>query len=221
MLRKFRFIPCFCLSAVASLFFVSIAQAQTSPLYFAGYLGLSTYSSLDFTQSTIPTRGAIKPDNGANFAAALGLRLNPSLRMELEYSQTKPKITAANIGGAADFAMDGSVKTQSTLLNLYYDVNPRHWSLTPFVTAGIGMHQHNVEIDDISGNLTDTTDSARQIGYQVGAGFKQRISPDLAFTAGYRYLGGVGALNVGDYDLDFHAHQWRLGMEYDLKYLWF
>ncbi|MBX2833929.1 MAG: outer membrane beta-barrel protein [Micavibrio sp.] len=192
----------------------SFANAQTSRLYFAGYLGLNTYGEQDFAESTTNTSGAFQVDNTTSFGGALGLRLNRNLRAEAELSYRNAEIQSMNINGFGNFDAGGEFNSTFAFLNLYYDVDVP-WKIKPFVGGGVGYGWHDGEISDVSGIATSDSGSAANFAYNIGGGLKYRPRPDMAFTGSYRYVDSFD-LDFGTYEQDYNSHEFRIGVEWDL-----
>lgn len=195
--------------------FSSAAQAQTSRIYFAGYLGLNDLNNLDFSESTAPATGALKLDHGTSFAGALGIRLSRQLRLEGEYSFTSSDMASMEINGVGNFDTTGELQSKIIFANLYYDFD-LPWKIQPFVGGGIGYGWHSAEINDASALLSNASGDSDGFMYNIGGGFKYRPRNDLAFTAGYRYVDSFADQTFGNYDLNLGAHEFRLGLEWDL-----
>lgn len=60
-------------------------------------------------------------------------------------------------------------------------------------------------------------DSGYGLTYQAGAGLKYRPRDNLAYTFGYRYLDTL-ELDMGDMDIDYSSHEFRIGLEYNLDW---
>ena len=193
----------------------SQALAQTSRIYFAGYLGLNKFSDLTFSEKTRPASGDFKLSNATTFAGALGIRLTPQVRFEGEYSYGKGDFSSASIAGAGDFDMGGELKSKIIFANLYYDFDTP-WTIQPFVGGGLGYGWHSGEVSDLSGRLNNASGDSAGIMWNAGGGFKFRPRSDMAFTAGYRYLDSIGDQSFGSYDVDMGSHEFRLGLEWDL-----
>ncbi len=204
-------------AAVLSVFacLSASAQAQTSRIYMAGYLGLNTYGPQDFSGSGAVS-GDFEQDNAVSFAGALGLRLSKQFRVEGELSYRKPEITKINTNNpSGSFDAGGSIKHWAGLLNVYYDFDT-NWKFTPYVTAGAGLSYFDGELDaGRAGQSFD--DTGYGLTYQAGAGLKYRPRDNLAYTFGYRYLDTL-ALDMGDLDIDYSSHEFRIGLEYDLDW---
>jgi opacity protein-like surface antigen len=203
---------------IAGLILFSFAipvKAQTSRLYFAGYMGLTSPNQSDFTDSATPASGDVELDNTLNFAGALGLRINHNIRVEAEIAYQKANMDRMDISNTGSFKLGGDLEGWTYLLNGYYDFDLGYKNLIPFITAGVGIAVHDVEIDDISGFAADALDSDWGFAWQAGSGLKYRIKDNLAFTGSYRYLGST-EMGFDSYDIDFSSHEIRLGLEYDI-----
>ena len=71
----------FAMLLIVVLFAPHQASAQTSRLYLAGYLGLSTFNDLGFSDRGTNNSGDMELDNGTSFAGAIGLRLSRNTRL--------------------------------------------------------------------------------------------------------------------------------------------
>lgn len=212
-MSKYKFLLGSALSLMA-LGITNPAQAQTSRLYFAGYMGLNTFSEQGFNERSTPGSGNMEFDNATSFAGALGLRLNNKLRVEAELSYRNAGVSSANISGTGISAMDGELKSKMIFANVYYDFDTP-WVFQPYIGAGLGYGWHDGTIIDGSGALTDSRGDDTSILWNLGGGIKYRPNPDLAFTGGYRYIDST-QLSLGTYDMDYSSHEFRVGVEWDL-----
>ena len=214
---KYR-LPLLALLCVLPLFMAAgQAWAQTSRLYFAGYMGLSTFGDLDFSEKSTPASGAIKPSNAFSFAGAMGLRVDKQWRVEGEVSYRKAEMSTIDFSTTGSFDANGDFGTTLLMANVYYDIDLGWNKLQPFVTGGLGLAFHDVTIDDTSPRNIDASDSDFGVAWQAGTGLKYRIADDMAVSGGYRYLGGT-PINAQGYEIDFSAHEFRVGLEYDLPF---
>jgi opacity protein-like surface antigen len=211
-----RLIPFISLLALCLVFVAAPARAQTTSLYFAGYMGLNTYGDQDYSESGGPSSGSLQFDNGYAFSGALGLRLSKTLRVEAEFLYNSADIDNMDISGAGTFKAGGEFTSWAGMANVYYDFDVP-WAVQPYVGAGVGYGFYNAKIIDNSG-LASTTDSdTSALAWQLGGGLKYRVSPELAFTTGYRYL-ATTELDIGSYSIDYSSHEFRIGLEYDLPF---
>ncbi|MAF97109.1 MAG: hypothetical protein CMH26_00570 [Micavibrio sp.] len=192
------------------------AAAQTSRLYFAGYLGLNTFNDQKFEEKSTGSTGDFELDNTTSFAGALGIRLSRQLRVEAELSYRNAEIQSMDLGGVGTFDNGGELKSTFAFMNLYYDFDVP-WKIQPYVGAGIGYGWHTGEIADSSGSLQNASAEESTIAWNVGGGLKYRPRRDFAFTGSYRYLDSLD-LDVGSYNIDYGSHEFRIGAEWDLPY---
>ncbi len=189
------------------------AHAQSSRMYVAGYMGLNTMSAQDFSGRN--SAGSVDFKNGTSFAGALGLRLSPNIRVEGEISYTRNDLTSMTLDTGASGSVGKNLKTWLYMAHGYYDFNVNWRNLTPFVSAGIGMAMHDGAIAGAPGGLMDAAGTSYELAYSVGAGLKYQMKPGMALTGGYRYV-GTTSLGIGDYSVDYNAHEFRAGLQYDL-----
>ena len=193
------------------------AGAQTKRLYFAGYAGFSGINDLDFSENSTPSNGDFEAENAINFAGALGLRFNRNFRMEAELSYRKSDIETANITGTGATAVTGDLSSSMLLLNGYYDFDISDWKTQPYISAGLGVARHSGDITDPGSFTQSVDDDAYSFMWNIGTGVKYRVHDNFAWTAGYRYLDGSD-FDLNGTDIDYSAHELRLGLEWDLAY---
>lgn len=197
------------------------AQAQSSRLYFAGYMGLNTHSGNSFSESLSGNAGSLEIKNAFSMAGALGLRLTPQWRIEGEISRRGATVSHANVNGvpgSVDFS--GEFRTWLYLANLYYDIDWSWKNIQPFLSAGLGFASHDAELSGRAGLLPGGADNSLGFAWQLGGGLKYRVNPNFAITSNYRYVGTTDA-EVDSYDVKYTNHEFRLGLEYDLPMDWF
>lgn len=199
------------------LFAAGTAIAQTSRVYFAGYMGLNVYSDMDFSESSSPASGTIQAANAMSFAGAMGLRIDKQWRVEGELSYRNASMNKIDFSDTGQFPLNGDMSTTLLLANVYYDVDMGWQRLQPFVIGGLGIALHSTSLDDTSGRNLDASDDDIGFAWQVGTGLKYRMADNLAISGGYRYLSGT-PVTVGGYEMDFSTHELRVGLEYDLPF---
>ena len=190
------------------------ARAQSSRLYFSGYMGLSLSKDMAFNDSTSSTSGELGNKNGTALAGALGLRLTRFSRLEAELSYSQQDFSSLSISGGSAYNIGGQLESWRTMLNYYYDFKVP-WKVQPFVGAGVGMVWYDGRIDSVAGVSSDATGNDFALAWQVGGGVKYRVNDSTAFTGSYRYLDSSN-VNIRGYQIDYGAHEFRLGLEYDI-----
>lgn len=189
------------------------ANAQTSRVYFAGYAGFTQSPNMNFTELSSQESGDIELKNAPTFAGALGLRFSRKLRAEAEIgyiSQNTDRISS----GSGDFELSGDISVTSALLNLYYDFDVP-WRFQPYVGAGIGAAWVEADLNNAGGTTPNLSNDSMELAWQLTGGLRYRMSPDLAFTGGYRYFDTTD-LELGGYDIEYANHEFRIGLEYDI-----
>lgn len=190
------------------------ASAQVSRLYFAGYLGLNSINDANFSHSAPSANGDFKFGNGTSFAGALGMRLTRNLRLEGEYSYSKSDLSSMNVSGSGQFNIGGEFSRKIAFANIYYDFD-LPWKIQPFIGGGLGYGWHSGEINDTSATLGNASADDSGLMWNLGGGIKYRPREDMAFTGGYRFIDSVD-LDFGSYKTEYDAHEFRIGLEWDL-----
>jgi len=193
---------------------MSQAQAQVSRMYFAGYLGLNVSNDQAFSEITTSNSGDFELDRAPSFAGALGIRLSNQLRMEAELSYRNAGLANVAISGVGSLNTGGEIESTMLFANAYYDFDVP-WSVQPFIGAGLGYAWHAGKFSDQTAQLANVSGKDSNFIWNVAAGMKYRMRPDLALTGGYRYMDSFD-LEFGSYDLDYSSHEFRLGLEWDL-----
>lgn len=191
------------------------AAAQTSRVYFAGYLGLNSSTSHEFSESTRPAGGDLSLKNAPVLAGALGLRFTPAVRIEAEISRRKTPMDRMDVNGGGSFKLGGDLTSWLYMVNGYYDFDLGWRKIVPFATAGIGIAIHDAEIVDKANVAADALDSSWGLAMQLGSGLKYRVRDNMAFTGSYRFIGTTD-MEVDSYEIGYSSHEIRLGIEYDL-----
>ncbi len=211
--KHFFSIIVLCVAFIMSL--VVSAQAQTSRLYLAGYLGLNVSDDQEFTDSGTGNTGNFQLSNSESFAGALGMRLSPQMRLEAEFSYRKADISDANIAGAGTLTVGDHLKSTILFANAYYDFDVP-WTIQPYVGGGLGYAWHEGQISDASSTISSISSEDTSFVWNIAAGAKYRPRTDLAFTAGWRYIDSFTDLELGPQEIDYDTHEFRIGMEWDL-----
>lgn len=197
-----------------SVLFAQPASAQVSRVYFAGYLGTTSFNDLPFTDTQASLAGDFEMDNANSFAGALGIRLSRQFRLEGELSYRTGDLSDVELRDGSTFDMSGEWSTYAGLLNIYYDFDVP-WQVTPYIGAGIGYGWHEGEMSSAAANITNVSDDAGGLLWQVGGGLKYRVNSELAFSGSYRYLNSTD-LEFSSTEVEYNGHEIRIGMEYDL-----
>lgn len=209
----------FCL-ALCLITFAAEAKAQSSRMYYTGYMGLTVHREDDVTERNAGLTGDYEMDNTISFAHALGLRLNRNWRVEAEMSVRKNSMNNINFETSGTFPLGGEIRTWLYMANLYYDFDYVWRDLRPFIGVGLGLASHDVEIEDTSGLAADATGENIEMAWQLGGGVTYQIKPNLAMITDYRYI-GTSDMQIQEYNLDYSAHELRVGVQYDIPVKFF
>jgi opacity protein-like surface antigen len=173
--------------------------------------------------------GRIETDDTWSCGVGLGYHIHENLRVDVTY-EYRGKF---DIEGVADpnhlpvppeglLSQSTSVSSQAVLFNLYWDLD-EHWGWTPYLGAGIGFAENDLE-DSYVAETGFVTPGASEwdFAWALMTGASKPISPDLLFDIGYRYI------NVGDVASSavpppaaavrvrgIDAHEVRMGFRYN------
>jgi opacity protein-like surface antigen len=142
-------------------------------------------------------RTFIEFDTGFAANLALGYRFDV-FRVEAEYSFMNNDCTQAGAGGLASDTV-GNVNLRALMFNLYHDMQISDWLWSPYVGAGIGVYQS--EINGLYPDFFNTigapfagvpvnATSDIPLAYQFRVGASRPIGERTDFFAGYRYFHG-------------------------------
>lgn len=162
-------------------------KAECDGFYIAGRIGQAEYELKDDRSEVDSSHSDYVVDKKRLMASgALGYRYE-HYRAELEYIWRKK-----NSEAVTDFT-DGSFKSYSYMLNLYYDFMPYYW-FTPYINAGIGYTRSKLSF---ANSTVDTHYSLKEgaFTWSLGAGLSLKITNRLNLDAGYRYF-DMGELSI-------------------------
>ena len=192
---------------------VSSAQAAANlGLYLGAKANLSLTSVNDVTISD--TAGK-ESHNDTTFGGSVAvgydfdIRFAVPIRAEVEYL-VLGGISSTDNRGTNRLHMD--LDSTAIMLNLYYDINT-NTMITPYITAGIGMADTEMDIDGNHNNIlieSDTNDDS-QLAWSLGLGVGFDLTENFTIDAGYKFMSLGSSLvdraETGIYDthVDFRA----------------
>jgi len=181
------------------LLFLSSSYAfGANGLYVSGNIGAAFLTDSDIKVSGFPTVEA-SFDTGFAASAAIGTSIN-KFRLEGELSYQKNDFDEVE-----SFSVDGDFTALTLLLNGYYEFN-NDSAFTPYLTAGIGYS--NVEVD---GDGFDGSEDDNVFAYQLGAGIGYAASDNVTIDAKYRYFATADP-DFGDAEAEVASHNIYLGI---------
>jgi outer membrane autotransporter protein len=205
--------------------FIPLASALMHPyaaqaakrVYFAGYMGMNIFPEQEFEDSSTNDTGLIGIDNGKSFAGAIGFKLTPQLRIEGEFGHIGAEPNGMHIDGFGDVTLNGDIETKMAMLNLYYDLDLSWKKFRPFIGAGAGYAWHQGDIDGVAGSGINISEESSGFIWQVGGGVRYPVTRDINLIGAYRYLDGQD-IEFGPYEIDYGAHEFRVGLSWDLPF---
>ncbi|MEZ5897118.1 MAG: OmpW family outer membrane protein [Parvularculaceae bacterium] len=105
-----------------------------------------------------------------------------NIRTELEGFYSEDSISSDGLIGAAD----GEVSNAGAMLNVYYDMSQLDSRFTPFVGAGIGFS--NVDLNTQGGNFA-IDDDETVLSYQAIIGVRYEFDDHWSMSVDGRYVG--------------------------------
>jgi opacity protein-like surface antigen len=198
------------LVSAAALAIVSVPMSSFAgdSVYLKGNVGIGM--AMDADIDNMPENaGTAKMtfDSGFLGTAALGYDFAGPFRTEVEYGWQKNDIDTLSYSNRIGNINQGDLKTQSIMLNGYYDVDTGSpWS--PFVGAGIGWAK--VDLNTPALPFGDNDDV---FAYQLMAGVSYNFSDQLALDAQYRFFDTQDATIQGA-DFSTTSNDLMLGIRY-------
>lgn len=204
-----------CTSIIAFSFVFSVnAYCAAQGLYVSGDIGWALLDDADATDPTLPGVAAtMEFDSGVALSAAVGYRIQ-NFRFEGEIGYQLNDFDQQEAFGL-DIDLGGDLTSLSFLANVYYDF-PTNSKFTPFISAGLGLVQVDINDLHIPGSPQEPyNDDDTVFAGQVGAGVSYAVNEMIDLEVKYRYF-------MAD-DLEFSdgstldgpsSHNVYLGMRY-------
>ena len=219
------------LALLIVLFLYSPVGAQETAENGQFYLDLSGSAVFPYEPNGRPDSGGAGASfkAGAGFTAAFGYAFTEGFSTEMEWGYQKAGIGAPTENLSQDLALggfagsegfelpaitieiDGELKTQSLMGNVYYRY-PR-WSVSPYAGFGLGAFFHDGALtstvtvaDDLIGDIisgfgngfpavplrTTVGYQDSRFAYQIMGGLSARVSQRVEFHLGYRFRSSRG-----------------------------
>jgi len=202
-------------SAVFAATMVALPLAAHAQPIDGLYIGAGVGANFLQSQS-IKSVGGIAT-NGLNLTSNVGVAalgnigwgFGNGLRAELEFNYRYNSYRNVNAFGAA-VNVSGKEQKYGPMVNVLYDFNDLSPAVVPYVGAGVGYQAINESFNNGGGSQTKGTFAYQGI---LGAAFP--ISPGLAVTAEYRFLGTTSNRNYNGVTVgNDYNHSIMLGMRY-------
>lgn len=136
-------------------------------------------------------------EGGFSMNAALGYRFD-SFRIEAEYSFMNNECATAGSGGLSSDTI-GNINLRALMFNIYHDFEIPGWCWKPYLGAGIGIYQSEINglfpefFQTVGGSFATTPlncTSDMPFAYQFRAGASRPIGERAELFCGYRYFHG-------------------------------
>jgi len=166
---------------------VPTARAEHG-LYIGGFVSYAMPSDSDITDSTLVTPGdstILGYNRGVGVSFDLGYKMGIGrIEGELAYQSNGVDRYRSPLGSAD---ATGRLNQSSALLNGYLDF-PTGTSITPYIGAGVGVAQVQLEDFNISGSGVPNSSSTDTVNvFQVSLGGASRVNEHFDLDFRYRY----------------------------------
>lgn len=136
------------------------------------------------------TGGAEDSGNGLLFNAALGHYFLDELRLDFQlHFDQGIESKKSFVSGANTVSLKGKEQTIGAFANVYYDwLNAS--SITPYVTAGVGLTRNEFTTKIRVNNGAENRDKKSKygVGYKAGIGMAYHAGSNVDIDFGYNYL---------------------------------
>lgn len=170
---------------------------------------LGAVSMQDSDWSDEYSKGTFEYNTGFAGSLAGGVKMGMfRVEGELGYQKSNLATGRACIEGECieGVYMDGDISAYSLLGNFYFDFI-KNSAVTPYITAGVGMA--NIELNDLGPGYDDTV-----LAYQVGAGFAFAFNQQVIVDLKYRYF-RTAEPDFDGTECDFASSNIYLGLRYN------
>lgn len=185
--------------------FTSTAMAASGP-YVSASGGLSVFHDNDAEIAGVASNASVSYKTGYGFNAAAGYRMN-DFRLEAEFGYKKADLKNITHPLITGTFINSDQTVMSYMLNGYYDINLDVPSFTPFVGAGLGLLNGEV-------NLNGIKRDDNVLGFQFTAGGSYNINKNVSLDLYYRYQGASYAFDLDGLKLSYGSSNINGGIRY-------
>ncbi|MEO5349292.1 MAG: outer membrane beta-barrel protein [Magnetococcus sp. YQC-3] len=196
-----------CAGILLPICIAGTALTEEKPTPNRAYVSLKIGGSVPTTDSYSQSGVKVSVDNAVNVSAAFGMRLQPSVRLELEGSYRNFDFNGnASVAGIS-LKATGDLSVRALMGNAYYDFSV-DGPLKPYIVGGIGVARGDIEGSVIAPGLNVAVKAySTKLAYQLGAGLSYDLSETVAADVGYHYA------NVDQLDSD-GIHEFLAGLRF-------
>ena len=204
-----------CTSLIAASFVFTASAYSAQGVYVSADFGVALANDIDVDLPYAAEDISLEFDTGWGGLGAIGYRMD-NYRVEAEIGYQANDYDQAEFLGRSR-SLSGDVTTTTFLANVYYDfVTSSPW--TPFLTAGLGWAQ--VEVNDMKfpQDLRSWSEDDSVFAWQVGAGVSYAVDSNFDIELKYRFM-MTDDLELADYRDRYEvdgpsSHNIYLGMRY-------
>ena len=183
------------------------AQTEEKPAPNRAYVSLKIGGSVPKNDSYNQNGSMVSFDNAVNVSTAVGMHLQPSVRLELEGSYRNYDVNASVSVVGVPFKATGDTTIRALMGNAYYDF-PMDGPLKPYVVGGIGVAREDIEMTVSAPGFNIAAKSHHtEFAFQLGAGLSYALSETVTADAGYHYFG------IRNFDSDGY-HEFLAGLRF-------
>ncbi|WP_287373902.1 outer membrane beta-barrel protein [Prosthecochloris sp.] len=185
------------------VFFASAPLARAATPYVSASAGLAFLRDSDIEEGGVTTEEAIEYETGFALNGALGLdggmyRIEGAVGYQVnDWDDVNGIELADNV--------DAEVSILSFMANGYLDIEMPVSMVTPYLTAGVGVA--NVDIEAF-----DESDDDTVFAYQFGAGVGIDAMPNVMLDLGYRYFATGDVSPADDVEVSIASHNIMAGV---------
>lgn len=176
----------------------SAALAAGPYVGLAGGVTIAHDADMELNYRGYKAKTTIEYDAGFAINASAGYDFQP-VRVEFEFGYKKNDIDTI-----AGWGMSGDITVMSYMLNVLYDFNT-YSRFTPYVGAGIGLLDGEIESRYVKG-------SATEFGYQAIIGAAYHVDTHFALDISYRFLHAPSDFSDNGVDIEYSCSNLMAGI---------
>jgi outer membrane immunogenic protein len=174
--------------------FIAMATAaQAGEAWPNWYVGLN--GGVSYMQDSDLSGGYTgSAETGLGYGAGVSVGYTPDYarsslgkaRVEAEYRVQKNDFDSGTVNGVSQ-TIGGDITTTAAMLNGFYDFALEGSRVSPYVGAGVGIANTNVETT-LAGNAVNNDDNVFAWQLMTGLGYSPESMPFTIWSVGYRYF---------------------------------
>jgi opacity protein-like surface antigen len=178
--------------------------------YVSGSVGLGLLSNSEVKDSHATHKDAVEYNAGIPFGVAVGYKFD-DYRLEgaIGYQTYGVDKTLNDSSGLLEPAAgNGHLSIWSFMANGYYDINLKGSSISPYLTAGLGL-------DSVKASSDRQNDRNNGFAWQLGTGVGIKASENVVVDLGYRYFKAADVTVKGFGDISVAGSNILAGVRYN------